>query len=413
MADLRRNVERNVISQRVQQNEVLGKIGVTDDEARAYYRAHMKEFTTSPSVTLREILVSTGGDARGVNVAADEAAKARAEQVRQRVTPAARPSTKLATDISDSPSRSNAGLIGPLSVNDISPDLRAVVEGLKVGGVSAVMRVGARLPDPQARSDDGDRDRCRSSRRATRSASTSSPRSARRSSTKYLEKLRAQAIIEWKNPEIKKAFDEGVKAGSDSPGWIGARTPGAPGPRSGTRSGRGRGTSRPSASSWNASTSTRSCRRSPRWSRWKDRKKKIDWPLFPGYCFACFDPADSLPVLKCAGVVNIVSFEGKPASIPESELESIRVLVGSDAAIRSLSDDSRRDDGGGRPRAAARRRRTPGAQGCAESAPRPLRESHRPGRQRRSGRRGRQGVLNHDVPITTYNAELAETAETR
>ena len=23
-----------------------------------------------------------------------------------------------------------------------------------------------------------------------------------------------------------------------------------------------------------------------RWSRWKDRKKQIDWPLFPGYCFA-------------------------------------------------------------------------------------------------------------------------------
>ena len=28
-----------------------------------------------------------------------------------------------------------------------------------------------------------------------------------------------------------------------------------------------------------------------RWSRWKDRKKKIDWPLFPGYCFARFNPA--------------------------------------------------------------------------------------------------------------------------
>ena len=22
-----------------------------------------------------------------------------------------------------------------------------------------------------------------------------------------------------------------------------------------------------------------------RWSRWKDRKKQITWPLFPGYCF--------------------------------------------------------------------------------------------------------------------------------
>ena len=67
-----------------------------------------------------------------------------------------------------------------------------------------------------------------------------------------------------------------------------------------------------------------------RWSRWKDRKKKIDWPLFPGYCFARFDPSDTLPVLKCTGVVNIVSVEGKPASIPEYELDSIRLLVGSE-----------------------------------------------------------------------------------
>jgi transcriptional antiterminator NusG len=34
-----------------------------------------------------------------------------------------------------------------------------------------------------------------------------------------------------------------------------------------------------------------------RWSRWKDRKKKIDWPLFPGYCFARFNPRERLPVL--------------------------------------------------------------------------------------------------------------------
>jgi transcription antitermination factor NusG len=67
-----------------------------------------------------------------------------------------------------------------------------------------------------------------------------------------------------------------------------------------------------------------------RWSRWKDRKKKIDWPLFPGYCFARFDPAHSLPILKCTGVVNIVSVEGKPAAIPEVELDSIRLLVGSE-----------------------------------------------------------------------------------
>ncbi|MGE3511074.1 MAG: transcription termination/antitermination NusG family protein [Vicinamibacterales bacterium] len=59
-----------------------------------------------------------------------------------------------------------------------------------------------------------------------------------------------------------------------------------------------------------------------RWSRWKDRKKKIDWPLFPGYCFARFDINQSLTVLKCTGVVSIVSFEGQPAPVEEREIES-------------------------------------------------------------------------------------------
>ncbi len=67
-----------------------------------------------------------------------------------------------------------------------------------------------------------------------------------------------------------------------------------------------------------------------RWSRWKDRRKQIDWPLFPGYCFARFDPDDKLPVLKCTGVVNIISFDGELAPIPPHEVESIRLLVTSE-----------------------------------------------------------------------------------
>ena len=66
------------------------------------------------------------------------------------------------------------------------------------------------------------------------------------------------------------------------------------------------------------------------WRRWKDRKKKIEMPLFPGYCFARFDPVVSLPVLTCPGVVSIVSLAGTPAPIPDFELDSVRVLAGSD-----------------------------------------------------------------------------------
>jgi transcription termination/antitermination protein NusG len=67
-----------------------------------------------------------------------------------------------------------------------------------------------------------------------------------------------------------------------------------------------------------------------KWSRWKDRKKKVDWPLFPGYCFARFDPLERLPILKCAGVVNIVSFDGDIVAIPDFEIDGIRRLVSSD-----------------------------------------------------------------------------------
>jgi transcription antitermination factor NusG len=67
-----------------------------------------------------------------------------------------------------------------------------------------------------------------------------------------------------------------------------------------------------------------------RWSRWKDRKKQVEWPLFPGYCFARFDGKQRMPVLSCSGVVNIVSFDGEIAPIPEHEIAAIRQLIASD-----------------------------------------------------------------------------------
>src|SRR5947207_5452677 len=108
MADLRRNLEKSMIVQRVQQNEVMAKIAITDDEARAYYDAHMNEFTTAPTVTLREILVATPADPKGVNVAAEDAALEKAKEIRRRVTTGGENFQKLAGEISDSPSQANA-----------------------------------------------------------------------------------------------------------------------------------------------------------------------------------------------------------------------------------------------------------------------------------------------------------------
>lgn len=66
-----------------------------------------------------------------------------------------------------------------------------------------------------------------------------------------------------------------------------------------------------------------------RWSRWKDRRKAVDWPLFPGYCFASFAWADRISVLTCSGVAGIISFSGEPVPVAEHEIQNLKTLVGS------------------------------------------------------------------------------------
>jgi transcription antitermination factor NusG len=67
-----------------------------------------------------------------------------------------------------------------------------------------------------------------------------------------------------------------------------------------------------------------------RQSRWKDRKKSIEWPLFAGYCFARFDPREQLTVLKCPHVAAIVSCAGTASPVPEIEIQNLRTLMASE-----------------------------------------------------------------------------------
>jgi peptidyl-prolyl cis-trans isomerase SurA len=216
LADLRRNLERQMIYQKVQQNEVLSKIGVTDDEARKYYESHLKDFTTPPTVTLREILVAVPGDPKVMNVAAEEAGKARAEEIRKRVTTGGENFEKLAASISDSPSKANAGLIGPLSVNDLSPELRKLVESMKAGDVSEPVRTtrGYQL----LKLENITATQTMTLEQAREQISEHVFTDKRKAEfQKYLQKLRAQAIIEWKNEDVKRAFEAGTKLQGTAP----------------------------------------------------------------------------------------------------------------------------------------------------------------------------------------------------
>jgi transcription antitermination factor NusG len=67
---------------------------------------------------------------------------------------------------------------------------------------------------------------------------------------------------------------------------------------------------------------------------WSDRIKEVEVPLFPGYTFCRFNPQRRLPILKTPGVMDIVSFEGRPAPIPDHQIASVRSVVETDLAVR-------------------------------------------------------------------------------
>ncbi|HSD94176.1 MAG TPA: UpxY family transcription antiterminator [Syntrophales bacterium] len=75
------------------------------------------------------------------------------------------------------------------------------------------------------------------------------------------------------------------------------------------------------------------------WSRRKDRRKKIQLPMFPGYLFVQLAPADNqarLDILKTAGVVKMLGTAGGnvPIPVPDDKIEAIRRLVDSKVEIQ-------------------------------------------------------------------------------
>lgn len=72
------------------------------------------------------------------------------------------------------------------------------------------------------------------------------------------------------------------------------------------------------------------------WSQWKDRRKRIQKPLFSSYLFvrAEMDRYQQLEILQASGVLRILGnhHEG-PLPIPEWEIDSIQRILKADAAL--------------------------------------------------------------------------------
>jgi peptidyl-prolyl cis-trans isomerase SurA len=207
IADLRRNVERQFMIQEVQRNEIGSKLQITEEEARQYYLSHQREFVKPASVTLREILIEAPS-AEGQDATESAAAKEKAAAVRARIT-GGEDFAKVAEEVSSAASKANGGLIGPIVVGELSQALQDTLAEMKPGDVTQPIRTTRgyqiikleTLTPSAVQPFDAVRDvvaeRVYSERQRTELQ-------------RFLNRIRSQAIIVWKNDELKKAYEQQV-----------------------------------------------------------------------------------------------------------------------------------------------------------------------------------------------------------
>jgi parvulin-like peptidyl-prolyl isomerase len=207
-AELRKSIERNMIINRVQQNEVMGKISVTEEEAKAYYEAHKNEFMTPTTMMIREMLVAVPADAKALNVAKDDEAKAKAEALRARIV-GGENFEKLAGEANDAASKSNSGLIGPIKLDELAGELRKVFEPMKSGDITPVIRTqrGYQFFKVESKNESGvipfDQAREQIGNKVGQTKQ-------RGEFQKFLVKIRGEALIEWKNADLRKIYEQRV-----------------------------------------------------------------------------------------------------------------------------------------------------------------------------------------------------------
>jgi transcriptional antiterminator RfaH len=71
---------------------------------------------------------------------------------------------------------------------------------------------------------------------------------------------------------------------------------------------------------------------------WSDRKKLVLKPLLSSYIFVKTCGREKGEIVKINGIVKYISFEGQAVSIPENQINNLRLLVNSNAHIEVTTE---------------------------------------------------------------------------
>ena len=70
-----------------------------------------------------------------------------------------------------------------------------------------------------------------------------------------------------------------------------------------------------------------------KWKKWSDRKKKVTEPLLKGYIFIYADEKERMLSLELNSVVRCVFDMGRPARIPEWQINNLRKILTKESDI--------------------------------------------------------------------------------
>ncbi len=68
--------------------------------------------------------------------------------------------------------------------------------------------------------------------------------------------------------------------------------------------------------------------------RWKDRRKQIELPLFPGYIFVRISRLRQLNVLQVPSVISLVGFGGIPTSLRDEEIATLQKGLAAGVSVK-------------------------------------------------------------------------------
>jgi len=121
----------------------------------------------------------------------------------------AQPFPRLVAEESAAASKANGGLIGPIHVDELAPQFQQLLGKLKVGELADVIRTtrGYQILKLESRTEVKGRTFEEARNDIGRRVIDGKGRAAMQ---KYLDDLRAQADIKWRNDELKRAYDQAL-----------------------------------------------------------------------------------------------------------------------------------------------------------------------------------------------------------